>query len=621
MGTYVEVATAEVPPHGQLDASLNSELTDANLLATARDYPFSQTKNTVTGANCDTPPISVIPPVPHCEVPNTLFNNENTTNPSPRKDVPIQEAHNTSSANDPTTSMTDISRITLHTINTNLKILGLNVCGLVSKLRLNVLEDYVFDNHDILCFSETKLDAIDEANISIDGYCPFYHHRKNYHRKSGGLATFVNKAISQFVKVVKITENEFIQWLHISQKVLGYELIIGNVYIQPPDSPYSTGHEYDQIMGDLIDISIRYKDCKVCIIGDFNSRTGSLPDFLEVPDDHLLDAIGLDKHQTDIFTDRNTLQQLNIPVDRYTCDKVVDENGKKLLDFCTNTGLFIVNGRIGKEGSGGVTCKGVSLVDYTLANADLFQHINEFHVDVFDRCLSDVHCPLSLELNSQTGTEIITTQKELKPCETTHSTTTQQTKTLWDPSKQSIFKEAFNIPDISTLTTQLANIHQQPDLVTQSQIDHLTTCIEGVYKVAGETAGVIKPLPQLSRKHPATTTKYNRQVRKSSNKPWFNHECIQKRKEFFQAKNHYKKNQSTKNKHEMYLKSKTYRKAVKVANIDYHNELHSSLRNLRSENPKDYWAIINKAQGSETNQGDITLETFKSHFEHMNDTN
>ena len=96
----------------------------------------------------------------------------------------------------------------------------------MSKLNLNVLEDYVSDNYDILCFSETKLDAADEANISMDGYSPFYQHRKNYHRKPGGLATFVNIAISQYVRVVKVTENEFIQWLYIDSDTLWYELII-----------------------------------------------------------------------------------------------------------------------------------------------------------------------------------------------------------------------------------------------------------------------------------------------------------------------------------------------------------------------------------------------------------
>ncbi len=47
-----------------------------------------------------------------------------------------------------------------------LKILGLNVCGLQCRLDQCIIQDYVKDL-DILCFSETKLDKIDEDNIIL----------------------------------------------------------------------------------------------------------------------------------------------------------------------------------------------------------------------------------------------------------------------------------------------------------------------------------------------------------------------------------------------------------------------------------------------------------------------
>lgn len=39
----------------------------------------------------------------------------------------------------------------------NVNILGLNVCGLNSKINLGVLEDYIRD-YDIACLCETKTD-------------------------------------------------------------------------------------------------------------------------------------------------------------------------------------------------------------------------------------------------------------------------------------------------------------------------------------------------------------------------------------------------------------------------------------------------------------------------------
>ena len=58
----------------------------------------------------------------------------------------------------------------------------------------------------------------------------------------------------------------YIQWLHLGSIVLGYELMIGAVYIPPPDSPYSSGVEFDQIMSDVIDIGAKHNNCKICLI-------------------------------------------------------------------------------------------------------------------------------------------------------------------------------------------------------------------------------------------------------------------------------------------------------------------------------------------------------------------
>ena len=73
----------------------------------------------------------------------------------------------------------------------------------------------------------------------------------------------------------------------------------------------------------------------------------------------------------------------------------------ELIDLCINAGNLIVNGRIGsREKTGRATCKGVITIDDAITSADLFHHINSFSVDICDIWLSDVHSPLSLELNS-----------------------------------------------------------------------------------------------------------------------------------------------------------------------------------------------------------------------------
>ena len=140
-----------------------------------------------------------------------------------------------------------------------------------------------------LCFSETELDNIDEANINIDGFTPFHNHRKKITRKSGGIATFVKTDLVQSAKILSFSDNDYILWLKLDAEIPGYEPIIGAVYVPHPDSPYSTGHEFVLILRHLTDIHVEHCDSKICIIGDMNALTGTLPDFLET-DEHLFKA-------------------------------------------------------------------------------------------------------------------------------------------------------------------------------------------------------------------------------------------------------------------------------------------------------------------------------------------
>ena len=73
--------------------------------------------------------------------------------------------------------------------------------------------------------------------------------------------------------------------------------------------------------------------------------------------------------------------------------------------------LKILNGRFSNDkGVGALTCRnkngGDSAVDYYIASNNLFPDISSFSVDTFDRCMSDVHHPISLELNPQQCLEI-----------------------------------------------------------------------------------------------------------------------------------------------------------------------------------------------------------------------
>ena len=91
----------------------------------------------------------------------------------------------------------------------------------------------------------------------------------------------------------------------------------------------------------------------------------------------------------------NVLQQLNLPLKRNNVDKGKNPYGNLLLNLCRGNDLFIVNGRIGDNKEGNLTCRNASVIDYTICNSEFLKNIvNEyfrFFKAIF-RCPFTVSC-------------------------------------------------------------------------------------------------------------------------------------------------------------------------------------------------------------------------------------
>ena len=61
-------------------------------------------------------------------------------------------------------------------------------------------------------------------------------------------------------------------------------LLLGIVYIPPEGSKYANDNNFEDICQDLIDLSNNNK-LPICLMGDSNSRTGTLSDFEAFDDD------------------------------------------------------------------------------------------------------------------------------------------------------------------------------------------------------------------------------------------------------------------------------------------------------------------------------------------------
>ena len=350
------------------------------------------------------------------------------------------------------------------------------------------------------------------------------------------------------------------------------------------------------------------------MVGDFNPRTGTLPDQLE-PDRHLITATGLEDHHGEIFIDDNFLNKLNIPTTRQNDDKIIDTNGRKMIEFCMGAGMLIVNGRFGNpKVSGRVTCKGSSTVDYALADTNILCYINDFCVETFDRCLSDVHCPISLELIGNVSMNV----SQLSATIPTHNTPTNHNtqpeeqmpniKVKWDNTKSKEFGETLQIDDINNLIAQINTISDQPSIISKGDIDSITNSIKQIYIESGKKVGVINSKPTTHR----IFARPKAQQRKTNHKPWFDDTCKQSRKDFFLAKNCFKISPNASKKKDMNDKCKAYRKTIRSAYNSYHSDLQQKLRNLKTSNPKA------DADGIKSKIGNISLDSFENHFKNLN---
>ena len=105
-----------------------------------------------------------------------------------------------------------------------------------------------------------------------------------------------------------------------------------------------------------------------------------------------------------------------IHLHRVVKDTHLNNFGYKLVEFCKNNDIYLVNGRVGSDKAvGGLTCKGSRTVDYVVASAHMIKFIHGFDIIDFCNLYSDVHNPISFSispvaLNLDSSESIVETQ-------------------------------------------------------------------------------------------------------------------------------------------------------------------------------------------------------------------
>ena len=281
----------------------------------------------------------------------------------------------------------------------DLKFLSLNLCGLKSKLNIPEFKEMV-STYDIIALQETKLNDVDYVDLA--GYTIIcQNRRKTTIHRSGGTAFLFKTSLSQHFESIK-SESDLIQWIRISKSITKTDgdIYCGNMYIPPQGSKYASQDPYLEIQTELNEHCREMK--YIVLLGDFNSRTGSLLDY-EIAEDYLSKIQDNGNSKNGKAHMLYTLEERGVSLTRRSADSAKNTYGLQLLKFCKRNGLLILNGRLGNDFlSPQPTCQGRSTIDYCISSISFLNHVHvhDFGINDFSSLYSDSHSGVSLTIKS-----------------------------------------------------------------------------------------------------------------------------------------------------------------------------------------------------------------------------
>ena len=200
-------------------------------------------------------------------------------------------------------------------------------------------------------------------------------------------------------------------------------------------------------------------------------------------------------------------------MERASEDKGYNRYGSQLLDFCKETGLRIVNGRIGNDKGVGkctyVGSTGKSLVDYVIASQCLFSAIRTFNVSepniLSDHCM--VHFSFILHDN------LLNAEGENFP------SSSVDYKYVWKANEAGSYQTALQSDDVQGALNVLAT-----DISHVTSADELNSNVQSFQEII---ESVCNPLFKKDMRKPKKLTSSSINELKQ---PWFSMDCKEKKR-------------------------------------------------------------------------------------------
>lgn len=461
------------------------------------------------------------------------------------------------------------------------------------------------NSYDIIHLSETKLDSLDDVNV--DGYSFIGKYRFVFKNRSGGVGILIKNSLFDKIEVLDISCENCL-WYRFKDT----SYIFAVVYIPPEGSKYGNLDIFDKLENDIIDINSQYDNASLLIFGDFNAKTGRLPDYT-VFDEYIAENY-IDTVSEENMT-LNGMVNLGLPLERFSQDNNnINNYGYRFLELCKSTGLLIANGRCGNDiHIGKNTCNDSSLLDYLLLSLNNFSNTKNFEVLDFDPILSDIHNSLTVEFYIGNIVNVIEPQNNDIE-EERDVTENCYKKPIWDNSVRQLFVDSLDQASIDEYSIEFARLFDDKSY-NENCINDITKKVSEILFNAADKCNLI-----IDVKNKPFGRSCNSGNNSSKNKKWFDDDCTNARKKYLNSKRHHRRYKT----HDSYLNmvsdSKVYKKTINKKIRDYQNDVNKKLSNLRSSDPKAFWSLLNKYsnEGKET-FSKISKETFFEHFVKLNE--
>ena len=212
------------------------------------------------------------------------------------------------------------------------KICLLNCCGLKSNTLSDDFEFFI-NSYDIVCLTDTKLATVDR--LEFNDFILHTNCRKGAIRSSGGVAILLKRSMYKFVSILE-NDDDFSIWFTIDKIIDNQKMLCCVAYVPPENSNYSSLDMFDSIENQYVEFEGLAKF--FCLLGDFNARTGSLGDYLDI-NRHLADHLLLDEYCYN-SDEINILESCDIPVNRSSQDNTTNKYGERFLELCKKHWYF-----------------------------------------------------------------------------------------------------------------------------------------------------------------------------------------------------------------------------------------------------------------------------------------